>query len=320
MPAPAIAEKTYCLDVEYQGVPRLIACGAIETAAGLLLVDPGPTASLDTLRAALADHGATLADVHALLLTHIHLDHAGATGTIVEAAPHVQVYVHARGARHLVRPERLLASAARLYGDQMDALWGAFLPTPEANVHALDGGETLRIGGRRFAVAYTPGHAVHHVSYLDEATGTAFAGDTAGMRVAGVDFIVPVAPPPDVDLPAWHRSLGVLRAWRPARLFLTHFGASESAEAHLATMAEKLDAWAEAVRRSLEDAADDADRAAAFHADRMAVMRAHIPEADRLPYEHFGQPRASWHGLARYWRKQARRGAEAMGDGDAPNH
>ena len=305
MPA-ALDEKTYFVDVEYQGMPRLIACGVLETDAGLLLVDPGPTASMPTLVERLAAHGATLADVHGLLLTHIHLDHAGAAGSLAEAAPHLAVYVHRIGARHLVRPERLLASARRLYGDAMDRLWGDFLPVPEANVHALDGGEALEIGGRRLAVAYTPGHAIHHVSFLDEATGTAFVGDTAGMRVAGADVVVPVAPPPDVDVPAWHASLDAIRAWQSARLFVTHFGPADDPDAHLRTMAEKLDAWAGEVRRALDDDRTDEARAAAFHDAHMARLRAELPAELRVPYERFGQPLASWHGLARYWRKRER--------------
>ena len=306
MPPSEVADQTWYIDVEYLGVPRLIACGVLETEAGLLLVDPGPTPSLGTLTRKLALHGASLDDVHALLLTHIHLDHAGATGSIVEAAPHVQVYVHHIGARHMIRPERLLASAQRIYGDQMDELWGAFLPVPEANAHALEGGEILTIGGRTFDVAYTPGHAIHHVSYLDRATGTAFVGDTAGMRVAGVDFVVPVAPPPDIDLEAWYASIDTIQAWQPERLFLTHFGASDHVTAHLEELARKLEAWSTEVRQVLDDERDDVERAAAFHEAQMAVMRTQLSDADRPPYERFGQPRASWHGLARYWRKRAR--------------
>ena len=306
---PALTEKLFHVDVGYQDTPRLIACGVLETEAGLLLVDPGPTSSLGGLRRGLAAHGASLADVHALLLTHIHLDHAGAAGSLVEEFPAIQVYVHRIGARHMIRPERLLASAQRLYGAMMEPLWGAFLPVPEANVHGLEGSETLEIGGRRFRVAYTPGHAIHHVSFLDEATGTALVGDTAGMRVEGVDYVVPVTPPPDVDLERWHESLDTIRAWQPERLFVTHFGPSEAVERHLDTMAQKLDAWAKAVRQSLqEEAPDDAARAEAFAQQQQAALYAAVPPEDRTPYETFGQPAPSWHGLARYWRKKADRG------------
>lgn len=299
-----IAEKSWYVDVEYLGQPHLIACGVLETEAGLVLVDPGPTTSLKGLTTKLAAQGFTLDDVHALLLTHIHLDHAGATGSIVAEHPDVQVYVHHVGARHMIRPEKLLASAQRIYGDQMDTLWGDFLPVPEANVQVLNGGETLDVGGRSFEVAYTPGHAIHHVSYLDQHTGTAFVGDTAGMRVAGVDFIVPVAPPPDIDVERWHESLDALRAWHPTRLFVTHFGPSEEVEAHLDTMARKLDAWSRDVRQTLDHDTSDPARAQAFHAAKMEVIRQQLSGADLAPYERFGQPEASWYGLARYWRKK----------------
>lgn len=308
MNAPAIADKAWFVDVEYKGHPRLIACGVLETDAGLLLVDPGPTVSLATLERKLAALGAGFADVHGLLLTHIHLDHAGATGVIVGAYPHVQVYVHGIGARHLIHPERLLASAHRLYGDRMDALWGAFVPTPEANVHRLDGGETLEIGGRVIEVVYTPGHAIHHVSYLDQATGTAFVGDTAGMRVTGVRCVVPVTPPPDIHVERWHESLAVLRAWRPARLFLTHFGPSDDAVWHLDELARRLDAWAAQVRLSLHEDRGDPERAQAFQEAEFAALSAELAGPDRTPYEQMGQPKPSWYGLARYWRKRLERG------------
>ncbi len=303
MEAPTIADKTWFVDVEYKGLPRLIACGVLETDAGLLLVDPGPTVSLATLEQKLEAQGTGFADVHGLLLTHIHLDHAGATGVIVDTYPHVQVYVHQIGARHMIRPERLLASAHRIYGDQMDTLWGAFLPTPEANVHVLEGGETLAIGGRTFEVAYTPGHAKHHVCYLDHATGTAFVGDTAGMHVDGVGYVVPVTPPPDIHVEQWHESLAVLRAWQPARLFATHFGPSNDAAWHLDEMAHRLDAWAEQVRLSLLDDREDSERAGAFQEEEFAALRAELSGPDRASYEQMGQPEPSWYGLARYWRK-----------------
>lgn len=298
-------EEAPLLDVHYLGTPGLIAAGLLETADGLVLVDAGPAVALPALEQALAAAGAAPADVRALLLTHIHLDHAGAAGSFVRRHAGVQVYVHRLGAEHLARPERLLASARRLYGDAMDTLWGPLLPVPPANLHALDGGETLRLGGRTLAVAYTPGHAVHHVSYLDEATGTAYVGDTAGMRRRGVDFVLPVTPPPDVDVAAWRASLQGLRAWRPARLFLTHFGPSADVPRHLDEMERRLGDWAEAVRRSLDAPGDDAARAATFEAAALAELRPDLPPADRAAYERFGQPRASWHGLARYWRKHA---------------
>ena len=285
------------LDLNYLGTDRLIACAVLESPEGLLLVDPGPTSALDNLKAALREAGASLADVRVLLLTHIHLDHAGAAGTIAAEAPHVQVYVHRIGAPHLVDPSRLLASARRLYGELMEPLWGAVLPVPERQIVALEGGETIRPGGRTLEVAYTPGHAVHHVSF--------FEGDTAGMQITGTRCVLPVAPPPDIQVEAWHESLERIARWQPRKLFVTHFGPSDDPETHLAQMARRLDAMAEAVRNSLDTEGDDAQRAEAFHEQVMAELRECLQdEALVSRYEQFDQPRASWFGLARYWRRK----------------
>ena len=154
-----------------------------------------------------------------ILLTHIHFDHAGATGALVRRWPDVEVWVHERGAPHLIDPSRLTASATRLYGDDMKRLWGEVIAVPEANLRVLTGGET--IGPWR--VEYTPGHASHHVSYLHEPTGTAFVGDVGGVRVEGGPTIPPT-PPPDIDIELWHESLDTVAAWDPARLAITHFG------------------------------------------------------------------------------------------------
>lgn len=301
----ALDQGVRYLDLNYLGTDRLIACAVLEAPEGLLLVDPGPTSALDNLKAALHEAGASLADVRALLLTHIHLDHAGAAGTIAAEAPHVQVYVHRIGAPHLVDPSRLLASARRLYGELMEPLWGAVLPVPERQIVALEGDETIRPGGRTLEVAYTPGHAVHHVSFFDPDTGMAFVGDTAGMQITGTRCVLPVAPPPDIQVEAWHESLERIARWQPRKLFVTHFGPSDDPETHLAQMARRLDAMAEAVRNSLDTEGDDAQRAEAFHEQVMAELRECLQdEALVSRYEQFDQPRASWFGLARYWRRK----------------
>src|SRR5439155_3214110 len=174
---------------------------------GVALVDPGPSSTLPALKRGLDAAGIGLSDVRALVLTHIHLDHGGATGTLVREYPALRVYVHERGAPHLVNPEKLLASAARLYGDDMDRLWGEVLPVPEASVIALNGEERIRAGGRELDVAYTPGHASHHVSFFNADAGIAFVGDTAGVRLNPGGYVMPATPPPDVDLEYWRASL-----------------------------------------------------------------------------------------------------------------
>ena len=230
------------LDVLHLGTPRVVCCHEPEPG---VLVDPGPAASLDGLLAALGD-----VEPRRVLLTHIHLDHAGAAGVLVRHFPGVEVWVHRLGAPHVVDPAKLVASATRLYGDDMERLWGEIAPVPEANLRVLDGGET--IDGVR--VAYTPGHASHHVAYLHEATGTALCGDVAGVRIGADGPLIAPTPPPDIDVPAWHESIRVLQSWRPSALALTHFGTFTDTEEHLARLHDELDGEVERARELDEQA------------------------------------------------------------------
>ena len=300
-----IASRTTPVDLNYLGHPETIAACLLDTDAGVAIVDPGPSTSLPALRDALRARGLSVADVAAILLTHIHLDHAGATGTLARENPRIRVYVHERGAPHLSDPSRLLESAARIYGQLMDRLWGEFLPVPPESLHALAGGETIRVGDRVLDVAYTPGHAWHHVSYLDRATGTAFVGDVAGERFPGDTPAIPVTPPPDIDLDAWAESVGKVRAWRPERLFLTHFGLPSvvDAAAHLDEHNERLAEWGRRVRASLAGAGSDEERARRF-ADEVAAELTRGASPVSAMHIQFTSAKDSWYGLARYWRKR----------------
>jgi glyoxylase-like metal-dependent hydrolase (beta-lactamase superfamily II) len=271
------------IDVEHLGRPHVIGCWQVDGA----LVDPGPESSLPTLLAALGEERP-----RAILLTHIHLDHAAATGALVRRWPDLEVYVHERGAPHLIDPSRLLASAERLYGDAMDLLWGEIVPVPEANVTALAGGE--RVLG--MWVAYTPGHASHHVCYLHEESGTAFVGDVAAVRIPGADLVVPPLPPPDIDIEAWEESLGIVESWQPQRLALTHFGAVEDPEPHLATVRERLREEAQLARELPEAEYERRHR-------RLVEERAATPEAAAELIQCV-PPQYQWRGLDRYWRKR----------------
>jgi glyoxylase-like metal-dependent hydrolase (beta-lactamase superfamily II) len=293
-------------DLNYQGVPSVIATAVFEGPGGLALVDPGPAVSLPEVRAALASRGAGIGDVTTLLLTHIHLDHAGATGSLVRENPRITVYVHERGARHMIDPQKLLDSATRLYGDAMDRLWGEFLPTPAANVRALTGGERIEVAGRTLDVAYTPGHASHHVTYYDAASGVAFTGDTAGGRIGSSAFVLPPTPPPDIDLDLWRSSAATILAWRPRTLFLTHFGPSPTDPVvHFADLMERLQRVAEIARQALERGGDDAGQAEHFRDEMRRELRQHMPEADAVAYELAIPFDHCFFGLARYWRKRA---------------
>ena len=202
------------IDVQFLGVPNIIATAVLHGPGGVALVDPGPSSTLPTLRAELERGGIQMPDVCALVLTHIHLDHAGAAGTLVREQPHLRVYVHEKGAPHMIDPGKLVASATRLWGADMDRLWGEVRAVPSDAVVALAGGERVDAAGRTLAVAYTPGHASHHVSYYDRDSGVAFVGDTAGIRRGQNGFVLPPTPPPDIDLEAWRDSLKTIDRWR----------------------------------------------------------------------------------------------------------
>lgn len=296
-----IAAGVTQVDVKYRGKPGYIAACVIDTGEGLALVDPGPTVSLEAVRKGLDLIGADIGDVTTILLTHIHLDHAGGAGTLVRQNPAIQVYVHSRGARHLADPTRLVESATRIYGDRMEELWGEVAPIPAERITALEGGEQLRLGLRPVRVAYTPGHAVHHVSYLDTSSGFAFVGDAAGLLLVGGRFALPVTPPPDIDLEAWRTTHQVLRKWKPARLFHTHFGPGDDPITHLDRHLGMLEDWASRVKTSLEAPGTDLERAEQFK-DSVVSDFEHLLGEDQAARVGFGGVRDSWFGLARYWR------------------
>jgi len=300
-----IAPNTTLIDVEYLGNPRIIAACLLEGQGNVALIDPGPSSSLAKLRSKLDLLGLGVKGLDTILLTHIHLDHAGATGTLVRENPRLRVYVHERGAAHMIDPAKLLASAQRLYGDAMERLWGEFLPVPAENVSALAGGETLNIGGRQLEVVYTPGHASHHVSYFDAAEGLAFVGDTAGIRIANALTILPITPPPDIDPEALAKSWELIQKWRPERLFLTHFGAADHIGEHIEELRERMEEWSLAVRDSLKDGQEDAQRAAQFAQQVTAKLKRHIPEQEANRYARGAALDLCWYGLARYWRKRS---------------
>jgi glyoxylase-like metal-dependent hydrolase (beta-lactamase superfamily II) len=294
---------TRLIDLMCLGRPRVIATGLLDTSDGALLVDPGPGSCLDALRSALRHAGIAGRDLHGVLLTHIHLDHAGASGALVREFPHVVVYVHERGAPHLTDPARLISSATRIYGGEMDRLWGEFAPVPASHLRTLVGGEVLRIGGRELDVAYTPGHASHHVCYYDHETGIAFVGDTAGVRTGEIPYVLPPTPPPDIDIPAWRSTMATIRAWSPSGLFLTHFGLKSDVNAHLDVLAEELAEW-ERISGDVVNTVAEHEREGHF------IQRVAARIVDRLGAEDADTYRAAvslehcWMGLARYWTKR----------------
>ena len=295
--------STDFVDLQFRGSPRVVATAILQGADGVTLIDPGPTSCLPALESGLRDRGLTLRDVRTLLLTHIHLDHAGASGTIVERVPGVKVYVHERGAPHMIDPAKLLASARRLWGDQMDAVWGAFLPVPAGQVIVLKGGERLDVAGTAIEVAYTPGHAKHHVSYLDQHAGMAYVGDTAGVRVSG-DYLIAPTPPPDIDIEAWQHSLDTIDRWQPVSLFLTHFGPITPARAHLARFRSTVASAAALSEEMIAGGGTDEELTKRFTEWMRQDIRKALPEHDARAAELAAPFDQLWQGLARYWQKK----------------
>ena len=274
------------IDVRHLGRERVIAA---HTMRGLI-VDPGPASALPNWVGALAE------PPRALLLTHIHLDHAGAAGVLARRFPELTVYVSAVGAPHLIDPSRLVSSAARLYGaGAMERLWGEIAPVPAQRVVALEGGEEVE--GLR--VEHTPGHARHHVCYLDLESGDAFVGDMAGVRIPPGDFTVAPTPPPEIDVEAWLRSVDLIESLRPTRLRLTHFGLAEDVGTQLDRLRAALGREAERARAG--------DREAFLAALEAEIDAGAAPEAARA-LRQASPPEQLWLGLERYWRK---RGAQA---------
>jgi glyoxylase-like metal-dependent hydrolase (beta-lactamase superfamily II) len=296
------------LDTKWVGRPRSIAAALLLANGHRALVDPGPESTLGTLREQLGAHALSVADLDAILLTHVHLDHAGASGALVRENPRLAVYVHERGAQHMADPAKLLASAARLWPNDLQRLFGKTLAVPAENLRVLQGGETLRLGGRKVDVVYTPGHASHHVSYLDEAEGVAFVGDTTGIRIENGPYIFPATPPPDIDLSIWESSFAAILGRRPQRLFLTHFGYSEEPAAHIAEFRERLHRWAEVAADVLREAPDDAAAQQAFVSRSRAEMEQRLGVEEAEHHAFTAGLDLSFLGLARYWRKRAAAG------------
>jgi glyoxylase-like metal-dependent hydrolase (beta-lactamase superfamily II) len=272
------------LDLLHLGRERVIGAYLVETEAGVALFDCGPSTCVPALKERLRERGLELGDVHHLLLSHIHLDHAGAAGVLVREHPGLRVHVSPVGAPHLVDPSRLEQSARRLYGDEFDTLWGELAPVPRENVY-----ETAdRVLG--LECFPSPGHASHHVCYLG-ADGTLWAGDAAGVRVQPSRFVLPPTPPPEFDLDTWERTLDEIEARRPERLALIHFGVTDEPAQHLAELRGRLRAWTERVG----DGASEEE----FEAAALAELG-----DDAAPYEQAMPFWQSYAGLRRYWDKR----------------
>jgi len=272
------------LDLRHLGQPKVIGCYLVETSDGLALQDCGPATCVPELKKRLEEHGLELRDLRHLLLSHIHLDHAGAAGTLVREHPGLQVHVSEIGAPHLVDPERLERSARRLYGDEFDRLWGELVPVPKQNVHVVG---TDVLGLECFP---TPGHASHHVCYLSQ-DGTLYAGDATGVRIQPSRAVLPPTPPPEFDLETWQTTLDEIERRRPKRLALIHFGVADDPEPHIADLRARLERWTQWV-------GDGMSR------DEFVRTGTEDLGPDRDAYEHAMPLWQSYAGLERFWQKK----------------
>jgi glyoxylase-like metal-dependent hydrolase (beta-lactamase superfamily II) len=261
--ARQLAPDLWVIDTLFQGEPGIIASYLLTGPQGLALVDVGSAASLNELLAGIRATGHDPSEIQHILITHVHLDHAGATGALLAHTPNARVYVHHIGAPHMINPDKLLASAERIYGDQMGPLWGTILPIPAERITSIDEGVELAVGDRTLRALYTPGHAIHHVAFHDSARNVIFTGDVGGVRLEDISYVRPPTPPPDLNLEDWSASIERLRALEPKTLYLPHFGAvSGDLNAHFEELQERLYAWGELMLRGIREGKSDTDLAA----------------------------------------------------------
>ncbi len=271
----------------------------------LALIDPGPEKSADDLLAGIREAGFQPQDITHILVTHIHLDHSGAVGTIIRQMPQAQVYVHSIGAPHMIDTSKLVASASRVYGDQMETLWGKVESVAQDHVHAIEGGDVLNVADRRFEVHYTPGHAIHHVVFFDVHSGELFSGDVAGIHLEGVDYVRPPTPPPDVDIEAWSSSIDLLKKLRPDLLYLAHYGAAKNPTPLLESLRANLLTWGDIVLKAMRENKSNEEIAAILQAQTEPELQRKAkgnPHMLKL-YDITSSYQMTTAGIVRYWRK-----------------
>jgi glyoxylase-like metal-dependent hydrolase (beta-lactamase superfamily II) len=292
--------KIHTLDLEFQR-RGTIASYLVESGSDLALVETGPDSTWPRLRAALAELGVTPGDVRTVLVTHVHLDHAGAAWRL--AAEGATIWVHPVGRAHLADPSKLLASATRIYRDRMDEFWGTLEPIPEDRLKVAEDGASIPVGKAKIHVVEALGHAIHHNVYVVE--GNVFTGDVGGVAIGGGP-VLPPTPPPDIDLEAWRRTIDRLRALRPDALYPTHFGRVENADAALDELGLELAAWAEFVRAGLAEGKDEAALVPEFEAwATERLIAAGVGREGREAYRIALPFAMNVTGLVRYWQRTA---------------
>lgn len=296
---------TWQISHPFQGEHGIVGSYLLAGANGLVIIDPGPGSMLESLLASIREAGFDPRDVTHILATHVHLDHAGATGSLVRQLPHAQVYAHSKGVPHLLDTTKVVASATRIYGERMHLLWGEIESTPQERLHTLEHGDTLHIADRHLHVYYTPGHAIHHVTFFDANSGEAFVGDAAGVRLQDVDYVRPPTPPPDIDLEAWSESMNLIKGLRPDVLYIAHFGPIRDIDSHFERLHEKLYAWGEFVLSAMRNGKGEAEiiKMLIEHTQPELERVADNPKAIQR-YEIASNYAMTVQGYMRYWRKK----------------
>jgi len=303
----AVRPGLHCIDLHFQGEPGVIAAYLLESGGENILIESGPSSTLPALLDGLTEIGVPMEAVSKLLVTHVHLDHAGAAGTLIRRYPNLQLLVHEVGAPHMIDPTKLVSSATRIYGDRMESLWGDFEPVPPERLTALTDQSTVSVGSVTLEALYTPGHASHHVVYYNRERGEVFSGDVAAVRLQRFDYVRPPTPPPDIDLSAWVHSLHRVRDLQADTLLLTHFGSFSDTAEHLAETERQLYAWAAIIEGELRAGAEVGaiKRALKEHADReVRALGSDSQAVDR--YELASPSGMSVDGYLRYFRQLAR--------------
>jgi glyoxylase-like metal-dependent hydrolase (beta-lactamase superfamily II) len=303
--AKQLDSDLWIIDTLFQGMPGAIASYLLTGDEGLALIDVGPGATVEQLLAGIGAAGFASEDVLHLVLTHIHMDHAGAAGALLQWMPRARVYVHRHGASHLADPSRLMSSARRIYGETMDELWGTMAPVPVDRLQVLEDEQSLRVGGRTLRALYTPGHAIHHLAYFDAERRVMFPGDAAGVQLEGSDFARPPTPPPDLNLEDWYASLDRIGALDPVALYLPHYGYVGAVTSHLSDLRRRLGLWGELILSGMRRNQPDEELAHMLVALTDAEIAASNPHDAALVerYELVSNYLMSAQGYMRYYRK-----------------
>ncbi|MCA1729209.1 MAG: MBL fold metallo-hydrolase [Actinobacteria bacterium] len=298
--------KIEIIDLDFMGTESIIASFLLMGEGTAAIVETGPTSCIERLMRGLKDNGVAPEDVEQVFLTHIHLDHSGATGNLMDLLPNATFYVHEVGYPHLVDPSKLLKSASRLYGEEnMDELWGEVRPASEDRLVKLEGGEEIETAGGLLSTHYTPGHAYHHLAFYEPQSGFLFAGDVAGVRLPGQSYVKPPTPPPEVDIEAWKGSIESIRKLEPRVLCPTHFGSYEDVERHLGELEQRLEDWLLLVEERMDEGHSQEDIAEELEAKGDAEMlREGADPEDSERYELAANYEMLVAGLMRYVSRQ----------------